>query len=172
MTAVCKVTEDSSPDIASYAFKALINLTADAGISKQIVDLAVFPRFGQFLIGYVLNRDSLRADNVCQLLSNLTRETECAHAVLMLIIEHTDEMGMEKMVHALCMVNYNKCKQQLHYLATLLCNLTQIATARKFILDKSKCVVQRLLPFTTYKQSLIRRGGVVGILHNCCFETG
>lgn len=33
-----------------------------------------------------------------------------------------------------------------------------------------RCVFQRLLPFTQYQASVIRRGGVVGTLRNCCFD--
>ena len=32
-------------------------------------------------------------------------------------------------------------------------------------------VVQRLLPFTTFDDSVVRRGGVVGTLRNCTFHT-
>jgi len=36
----------------------------------------------------------------------------------------------------------------------------------------SRCpLAQRLLPFTQYKESILRRGGVVGALRNCCFES-
>ncbi|GCC18572.1 hypothetical protein chiPu_0017982 [Chiloscyllium punctatum] len=33
-----------------------------------------------------------------------------------------------------------------------------------------QCVVQRLLPYTQYEASSVRRGGVVGTLRNCCFD--
>lgn len=33
-----------------------------------------------------------------------------------------------------------------------------------------RCVFQRLLPFTQYQASVVRRGGVVGTLRNCCFD--
>lgn len=39
-------------------------------------------------------------------------------------------------------------------------------------MDKRKCLIQRFLPFTEYQDSLIRRGGIVGTLKNCCFDTG
>jgi len=38
-------------------------------------------------------------------------------------------------------------------------------------MDRHCCVIQRLLPFTEYSDSLIRRGGVVGTLRNCTFDT-
>jgi len=39
-------------------------------------------------------------------------------------------------------------------------------------MDRGRCVIQRLLPYTEYEHSHIRRGGVVGTLRNCCFDTG
>lgn len=63
------------------------------------------------------------------------------------------------------------CK--LHYLATLLSNLTQLQGTRDFILDKDHYVVQHLLSFTTHDASLTKRRGINYWSHkNCCFETG
>lgn len=33
-----------------------------------------------------------------------------------------------------------------------------------------RCLLQRLLPFTQYEASAVRRGGVIGTLRNCCFD--
>lgn len=33
-----------------------------------------------------------------------------------------------------------------------------------------RCVIQRLLPFTQYQASAVRRGGIIGTLRNCCFD--
>lgn len=33
-----------------------------------------------------------------------------------------------------------------------------------------RCLLQRLLPFTQYEASAVRRGGIVGTLRNCCFD--
>lgn len=33
-----------------------------------------------------------------------------------------------------------------------------------------RCVIQRLLPFTQFQASVVRRGGVIGTLRNCCFD--
>ena len=39
------------------------------------------------------------------------------------------------------------------------------------LLDREKCVIQRLVAFTEYSGSVVKRGGVVGTIRNCCFET-
>lgn len=35
-----------------------------------------------------------------------------------------------------------------------------------------KILLKRLLPYTTYLRSNIRRGGIIGALKNCCFDFG
>ncbi|NXS70759.1 HGH1 protein, partial [Pandion haliaetus] len=57
-------------------------------------------------------------------------------------------------------------------LGPLLCNLSQLPEGRRGLLDRSRCSVQRLLPFTQYQDSVVHRRGVVGALRNCCFEYG
>ncbi|NXN30013.1 HGH1 protein, partial [Nycticryphes semicollaris] len=57
-------------------------------------------------------------------------------------------------------------------LGPLLCNLSQLPEGRRELLDRSRRSVQRLLPFTQYKDSTDHRRGIVGALRNCCFEYG
>ncbi|NWU70600.1 HGH1 protein, partial [Pterocles burchelli] len=57
-------------------------------------------------------------------------------------------------------------------LGPLLCNLSQLPQGRRGLLDRSRCSVQRLLPFTQDKDSVVRRRGIVGALRNCCFQHG
>lgn len=40
----------------------------------------------------------------------------------------------------------------------------------RYLMDKDRSVIQRLLPFTEYASSLVRRGGIIGTLKNCCFD--
>ena len=39
------------------------------------------------------------------------------------------------------------------------------------LVDREKCVIQRLVAFTEYSASVVKRGGVVGTIRNCCFES-
>uniref|UniRef100_A0A8C7X6P6 Protein HGH1 N-terminal domain-containing protein n=1 Tax=Oryzias sinensis TaxID=183150 RepID=A0A8C7X6P6_9TELE len=80
-----------------------------------------------------------------------------------------EDVGLAKLVDIFCAEAYN-AKANLHYLGPLLSNLTQLPEARHTLMDRDRCVFQRLLPFTQYQASVIRRGGVVGTLRNCCFD--
>lgn len=37
-------------------------------------------------------------------------------------------------------------------------------------MDRDLLIIHKLLPFVEYKDSLVRRGGIVGTLKNCCFD--
>lgn len=39
------------------------------------------------------------------------------------------------------------------------------------ICDREKLYFQRILPFVEFKDSIIRRGGAVGLLKNVCFDS-
>lgn len=48
----------------------------------------------------------------------------------------------------------------------------QFPSYQSYILDPSLSCLQRLVSFTDYKDSITRRGAILGLIKNCCFETG
>ncbi|XP_077996162.1 protein HGH1 homolog [Glandiceps talaboti] len=152
--------------IAKDAYLAVLNLSADEKMARTFVFEydAVVSNF----VEYILKSDSVFADQVCAILTNITRNVECCKKVLKEIEE--GDFGLVQIVEVFCNENYNP-KNKLHYIGPFLSNLTQLPEARKFILDKDRCVIQRLLPYTQYEASATRKGGIVATLRNCCFET-
>lgn len=102
-------------------------------------------------------------------LSNITRPQHLIEKIVELI--ERSGITFDVIVNAFTKVKFNNKGAKLDYLAPVLSNLSQSHTVRKYILDKEKCVVQRLLPYTEYKDSTLRRGGIIGTLKNCCFES-
>lgn len=148
------------------SYLAIVNLSAEPVISDKIVDYNVIPAF----LNYVLSQDSQHADKAAMILSNLTRTEKGANETLKYITS-SNEIRLSKIVEIFCRKDFNP-HANLHYLAPFLSNLTQLQEARDLILDRKRCVIQRLLIFTQFSDSLVRRGGVVAVLKNCCFETG
>lgn len=171
LAAIMRTMSDNQEAIAKDAFLAIVNIAADEGLAWRLLNLDSHPQFVSELIGYVLKAESAHADIACMALSNLSRTDRCSKVFVNEMIEKKDTIGFDKLIEVFCKENYNK-RAKLHYLGPFICNLTQVKEARKYVLDKSRCVIQRLLPYTQYKASLIRRGGVVSTLRNCCFETG
>ncbi|XP_060925642.1 protein HGH1 homolog [Limanda limanda] len=165
LVALFALTSDPSMTIVKNCYHIFINLSADEILHKVLVeDVKVVP----VLLKNFVDPECSFSDQSCKILSNLTRHVKTCKTVFPVLQE---EVGLTKLVEIFCTEGFNK-KANLHYLGPLLSNLTQLPEARNYILDKDRCVFQRLLPYTQYQTSALRRGGVVGTLRNCCFDHG
>ncbi|XP_077430424.1 protein HGH1 homolog isoform X2 [Vanacampus margaritifer] len=163
IAALFALTSDPSVAIAKDCYHILINLSADETLHQVLLtDIGVVPS----LLKNLKDPQYLFSDQICTILSNLTRHEKTCKTLFKLLQE---EVGLAQLVDMLCTEGYNP-HAKLHYLAPLLSNLTQMPDARRFLMDRDGCVVQRLLPFTQFQASAVRRGGVVGVLRNCCFD--
>ncbi|TKS71437.1 Protein HGH1 -like protein [Collichthys lucidus] len=157
------LTSDISIAIVKDCYFIFINLSADETLHQVLVgDVKVLPG----LLKNLIDPEFMFSDQICTILSNLTRHEKTCKTVFKVIQE---EVGLAQVVEIFCTEGYNK-NAKLHYLGPLLSNLTQLPEARNYILDKDRCVVQRLLSFTQFQASVVRRGGVIGTLRNCCFD--
>lgn len=164
LKALLTLTRDPSVAVVKDCYHTLINLSADTTAHEALIKEAnALPP----LLHNLLDPGYLFADQICTILTNLSRNKETCRDVFRAIQD--EGVGLARIVEVFCTEGYNE-KASLHYLGPLLSNLTQLPEARHFILDKDRCVLQRLLPFTQYKSSAVKRGGVVGTLRNCCFD--
>ncbi|KAF4527157.1 hypothetical protein B566_EDAN007197 [Ephemera danica] len=120
------------------------------------------------LLRCVLEPSSPVADPACMAVCNMTREPGHAEQAWQQL--QSEEGLVDRLVAALSGTKYNQRDAALHYLAPLISNLSQLTQVRRMLLDPERCVMQRLLPFTQYTESSIRRGGVISTLRNCCFD--
>lgn len=165
IVALFALTSDPSIAIVKDCYYILINLSADETLHKVLVeDVKVLP----VLLKNLVDPEYPFSDQICSILSNLTRHEKTCKTLFSVFQE---ELGLTQLVEMFCTEGYNK-QATLHCLGLLLSNLTQLPEAREHIVDKNRCVVQRLLPFTQYQTSVVRRGGVIGTLRNCCFDHG
>ncbi|XP_077050981.1 protein HGH1 homolog [Siphateles boraxobius] len=164
LQALVTLTSDPSIAIVKDCFQSLINLSADETLHQPLVsETSLLAK----LLPKLLDPEYVFADQICTILSNLSRHERTCRDVFRALQEQ--DIGLDRLVEVFCNQGFNK-KASLHYLGPLLSNLTQLPEARLFILDKDRCVIQRLLPYTQYEESSTRRGGVVGTLRNCCFD--
>ena len=161
--------EDQSEEIKRDSLKILINVLPDPEKAKQLGLLD--EDFLYFITKYVLNPESKYADDAAKLLNNLTRcEGNCK--ILLSYVESLKKVSLPDFVDAFCIKNYNKKGNQLSHLGSFLSNMTLLENGRKLFLDKERCVIQRLLPYTTYMDSKVRRAAATRIIKNISFETG
>ena len=177
----------------------MINLAADEICAGVL--LRKNPALVRLLVDYIVDPESSFADTACVILSNLSRGKANSELVFK-HFETTDpqpatttaaeangeekqpaqavpdktkskassDVTFERLLQVFCTETYNK-KNSLDYLAPFICNLTQLEKARAKILNDD-LVLMRLMPYTTYAKSVIRRGGIVGSIKNCCFNYG
>lgn len=163
LTALLALTHDPSTAVVKQCYLIFVNLSADEASHQVLVeDLKVLP----VLYKNLMDPDYLFSDQICSIISNLSRNEDTCKTVFKVLQE---EVGLPKLVDIFCTEGYNK-HAKLNYMAPLLSNLTQLPEARNLMLDKDRCVIQRLLSFTQYQASVVRRGGVIGTLRNCCFD--
>ncbi|XP_059185879.1 protein HGH1 homolog [Centropristis striata] len=163
LAALFALTSDPSVAVAKDCYHVLINLSTDETLHQVLVsDVKIVP----VLLKKLQDPDYLFSDQICAVLSNLTRHLKTCRTVFPVLQE---ELGLAQLVEIFCTEGFNQ-KAKLHYLSPLLSNLTQLPEARSYMMDRERCVVQRLLPFTQYQASVVRRGGVIGTLRNCCFD--
>ena len=89
------------------------------------------------------------------------------------MIKHFDRnysQWFDHLFEAFSTIDYNQKKNNLDYLSAFLVNLTQAKVIRQRL--RTQQYLPRLLCFTDQHHSTIRRGSVVCILKNCCFDHG
>ena len=150
----------------------LINLTAKQELVPYALDLYCdFDKpLSVELWKKVEDKESPVADQACMILSNLTHESKnCSRVYNELTGEN---VSLDKIISVFCNESYNNKGANLHYLSPFISNLSQVADARKQLVDKDNpVIISKLLAFVEYKASHVRRGGVIGTLRNCCFDT-
>lgn len=169
LSAVLQLVTDEDNAVKKEALLCLVNLTTDENIVISFMNLKHSELTLVKLLQFVLNPCCEQADAICSVLTNITRLPDCAHKVARLVLGQ-ENGGLVKMVEALSNLSYNK-HATLHYLSTLLMNLTQVSAVRQELLQ-NKSLLTVLLPFISFDASLVRRSGIVGVVNNCCFDYG
>lgn len=163
---VTQLTRDSNTQISKLALTAVLNLTAELPIAEIILEHFNLEDF----VVYTLDPKNEDADKSAAILTNLSR-TEQGAKKLLRDISSSQKCSLYQIVDVFCKMDHNP-KANLHYLAPMMSNLTQLKEVRDVVTDRERCIVQKMLPFTTYAGSITRRGGVVATLKNCCFDIG
>ncbi|XP_044762932.1 protein HGH1 homolog [Coccinella septempunctata] len=168
--------QDNDACITKDAACCLINLSADKYGPRELLNLdeeycpplQTKPKsIVHECFKHIFDKKSIIADHCCMILCNLSRDKDAAIQTYELLED--SEFRINDILSIFTKVQYNEVGANLHYLGPWLSNMTQDKRVRKFIFDSIN-VVNNLLPYTTYKKSTVRRGGVVGVLRNLCLD--
>lgn len=136
LRALAELAVAPAPAPSRDASRALVNLAADPGLHQQL--LAANPELPARLLSCVLDSQWPWAEEAAAVLANLSRElAPCAALMEKLMAAEPEQLGLERLVSALCMPTYNAAAP-LHYLGPLLSNLSQQAEVRAFLLDPDR----------------------------------
>ncbi|KAI8330413.1 hypothetical protein BC941DRAFT_440434 [Chlamydoabsidia padenii] len=165
------------PITAHDALKALINLSGDPLVQKELDD----EEFIKYLCLLITIPKSVLADLACMLLSNMTKnEAICVKLLdtktnaLPGLSDSTRLMDhLVEAFHSGHKKAYNP-EAEYNFLASVFSNLSGLRHGRVYFLTPEK--EDGLVPLTklqifTEDENVIRRGGVITVIKNCCFET-
>ena len=157
------LTADKVADVSHNAYLSVLSLSGYEIFANQLISMKVIPKLIELLIGPA----ATNADTVCMILSNLTRLDQGSESFMRSLVS---PVTLYKLVDIFDKKD-SKHSRPLHYLASVFSNVTKMSSARLMFLDKQVCILPRLLPYIRYEESLVRRGGVIGLVRNLCFET-
>ena len=162
--ALLELTRDRA--LATEAFAALINLAAEDETRAIMSTCDCAERLVDSL---TTSNDS--AFDACRCSSNFTRSEDGAREFVRLFREGRK---FHDVVDDFCDDRRSSRESSTtDYFVWILANVTQIDEGRRLVLDKTRKILQRLLPFIDFSRSSdSRRRGVVSMIRNCCFETG
>ena len=147
----------------------MVNLTT-VTLSKPMLELLTGNEFIDTVLNLTLDKTFRFANYAAMFLCNITKDNHESEAVFK-VMNKNNNFNIHSFLDAFCDVKYNEhC--ELHHIGSLLANLTLLKDARLLLLDREKDCIQRLLPFTQYADSNVRRYSVAAIIKNCLFETG
>ena len=167
---------DKNEIISKDAHLAIVNLST----GQEVTDC--LSNYIPQLLCYLQDPGWKHADKLCTILSNFSRHEKGAKILFGILA--TPEASKEgapskkgaRTLYRLVDIfdqwkSYNT-HANFHYLASVFLNLSQVKEARQLFLDRSKCILPKLLPYTHFMESQIRRGGMAGLMRNLCFEVG
>ncbi len=167
--------EDSNDVISKRAHLILVNLSCSESFEGDLI------KYLPPICHHLQDPNWLHADKLCSVLANLSRTESGAKKVIKAIQGgdlHRDTSSSLSIPTLYQLVDIFDRRESFnshanfHHLGSLFLNLSQLDEARKVFLDRSKCLLPRLLPYTQFQESHLRRGGIVGLCKNLCFEVG
>ncbi len=162
------LTTDNVATVSHNAYLAVLNLSGYDQFANKLININVIPKLIEILTGSTPIKD---ADTVCMILSNTTRLDQGTESFMSSLgSAEGSAVTLYKMVDMFDKKD-SKHGRPLHYLASVFSNVTKTLSARFMFLDKHVSILPRLLPYMHYNESLVRRGGIIGMVRNLCFET-
>jgi len=165
------IQSNKSAACTASALKFFVNYTSVESFEfaqENIPDI-------QSLLISVMHPDSLYADLVSFILSNITRRKEGAEFLYKTLKNPVESKSdkipttnFENLVKCYSIENFNKKNQKIHYIGQTLANLAVIKDVRFEILKQN--YFSKLASYITHKESSTRRHAAASLIRNCCLD--
>jgi hypothetical protein len=167
LEALASIVERKEMPFAKEALTCFVNLAAE---EEMVDDLLACKVMNTLVDGLLSYSDITCTEKICMALSNLTT-TETGSKAFVELMESKGERTLFDIVTLFCDRGADRNdSQHLDYISTVLGNITQVPSGRKIVLDRTKRIFQRLIPYLGYNDSVIRRRGMACLIKNCCFD--
>eukprot|EP01126_Amoeba_proteus_P048936 TRINITY_DN5684_c0_g2_i3.p1 TRINITY_DN5684_c0_g2~~TRINITY_DN5684_c0_g2_i3.p1 ORF type:complete len:341 (+),score=78.96 TRINITY_DN5684_c0_g2_i3:278-1300(+) len=153
--------------VSRAVLSSLINFSIDPAFLQQMVVNNVVSR----LIDGILDKENKIVELYTILLSNVSRDERGARKVVQ-VGDALQGYYVSKLLDLFLesqKVSGNQ-RDDYSWVASILENITQIQEARDLLMEKSRGMFTKLLPFIVHP-NLVRRRGVLGVIKNCLFES-
>lgn len=163
----CIVQRKEMP-FARDALTCFVNLAAEETTVDDLLACNVLTILVESL-GPSSDYDPTCIEKICMTLSNMTR-SEAGSQAFVGVLRSKGSPTLSDLVDTFC-GNDREGSRQFNFISTVLGNVTQLADGRSLVMDRSKRILQRLLPYLGCYESAIRRRGIACLVKNCCFST-
>lgn len=163
------VIDDRVRDIKTKALQILVNSTTTpltGDVAKDMLRTELL----EVVLSLMIIKEFPAANYCAMLLANLTSASNGCETVFNLISKNNNS-SMEILLNIFCDVKYNE-NCDLEHVGSLLANLTLLKEARLQLLNQQNMLIKKVLPFTQFMESTVRRYSAAAIIKNCLFETG
>ncbi|KAJ0988559.1 hypothetical protein J5N97_006915 [Dioscorea zingiberensis] len=159
---------DPNPDLASPAADSLVNLSQNPSIAEGLVSLGTIPVAVDVI--YKNGVDPGVASRLVMLLANLTQIDSGAAALLQIGNDKMEGLYVSKLVRSFCRSSSGEAKEDIfEHVALILVNISKLESGRRILLDPKRGLLKQIVRQSD-STSPLRKKGVSGTIHNCCFE--
>eukprot|EP01121_Diplochlamys_sp_Union-15-3_P022529 TRINITY_DN9620_c0_g1_i3.p1 TRINITY_DN9620_c0_g1~~TRINITY_DN9620_c0_g1_i3.p1 ORF type:complete len:351 (-),score=58.70 TRINITY_DN9620_c0_g1_i3:46-1098(-) len=146
--------------------KSLINLSEDPDMLNTMIERHIISR----TVDTIGDNESSSevVEHCAMLLVNVTRTPEGVFKLLQ-VGEPLMGYSLLKLLMYFCKSVPKGGKDLFAFIASVITNVTQTEEGRKLILDKTRGILLKLLPYI-HDGNVIRRRGLISALRNCLFE--
>lgn len=124
---LCFLLDDQQKSVSTDACLALVNLSTEDEMIPNLVDSSA--GVVKIMLKIITDPGHELADPACMFLANITRTTCGSEKVFEQLLPQFD-----RYIDIFCQEKYNTKGAKLHYLASVFSNISQIPTARRYIL--------------------------------------